>query len=136
MLESIREKMARAKWLIEVGEYDAARAILRTVNHDTAFEWLDKLDQIDPPKRTAPVTVSNKSYTNAAVVVLVLYFLLFIPGLIANFMYYSEALRAQKEVKHSLPGVGALELELVLFGVTGAIVIAFIIGTRLFIRGG
>lgn len=54
----------------------------------------------------------SKSYTSAAVVVLILYFLLYLPGLIANFLYYDEAKRAQKAAGETLPGVGCLELML------------------------
>jgi len=44
-----KTKMLAAKELIQEKRYDEARAILRSVDHPTATEWLEKLDKIDPP---------------------------------------------------------------------------------------
>lgn len=44
-----KTKMLAAKELIQEKRYDEARAILRSVDHPTAVEWLEKLDKIDPP---------------------------------------------------------------------------------------
>lgn len=44
-----KEQMLRARELIKQKRYDDARAILFTVNHPTAQQWLAKLDEIDPP---------------------------------------------------------------------------------------
>ncbi|MEP7284525.1 MAG: hypothetical protein ABI947_02000 [Chloroflexota bacterium] len=49
-MSTSREKMQQARELITQKRYDDARAILRTVNHDTALDWLDKLDKLDPPQ--------------------------------------------------------------------------------------
>jgi hypothetical protein len=57
-----KEKMLEARRLIQEKQYDQARAILRTVQHPTAEQWLAKLDAIAPeepeieiaPTRAAP----------------------------------------------------------------------------------
>jgi hypothetical protein len=54
---TLRAKMEHAQQLIKEKRYDEARTILRTVNHNLAFEWRDKLDKIDPPKsKMAPLS--------------------------------------------------------------------------------
>ena len=57
-----------------------------------------------------------KSYTGSAIVVLILYWIFWIPGLIANVIYYQEAKRMEKIAGHGLPGVGCLTI-LLLFNV-------------------
>ncbi|GIK57990.1 MAG: hypothetical protein BroJett015_36530 [Chloroflexota bacterium] len=49
-----------------------------------------------------------KSYTGSAVLVFILYWFFFLPGLIVNFIYYREAQRMQQLAGHSLPGQGCL----------------------------
>lgn len=49
-----------------------------------------------------------KSYTGSAVLVFILYWFFFIPGLIVNYIYYREAQRMQHLAGHSLPGQGCL----------------------------
>lgn len=46
-----RNKMLAAKELIQEKRYDEARAILQTIDHPTAREWLAKLDKIAPAKK-------------------------------------------------------------------------------------
>ncbi len=43
-----KAKMQAARELILEKQYDAARAVLITVNEPTAHQWLDKLDEIAP----------------------------------------------------------------------------------------
>ena len=43
-----RDQMLRAKELIQSKQYSEARAILETVDHPTAKQWLDKLNEIAP----------------------------------------------------------------------------------------
>ena len=43
-----QDKMLQARDLIKQKRYAEARAILKTVNHPKAQEWLAKLDEIDP----------------------------------------------------------------------------------------
>lgn len=52
-----KAKFAAAKEMIEEGNYDEARAILRKIDHPTAEKWLNKLDQIDPPFPTQAVAM-------------------------------------------------------------------------------
>jgi len=44
-----KAKFAAAKELIQEKHYDAARAVLQTMNDPNARQWLQKLDQIAPP---------------------------------------------------------------------------------------
>lgn len=46
--EQMKSRFAEAKQLIQAKDYDAARRILRTIQHPTADAWLAKLDEIDP----------------------------------------------------------------------------------------
>ncbi|MFW5696189.1 MAG: hypothetical protein ACOCXR_00225 [Phototrophicaceae bacterium] len=49
---STKAKMQTAQQLIKSKEYTQARAILRTVDHPTAYKWLARLDEIAPePKK-------------------------------------------------------------------------------------
>lgn len=50
---SINEQMAAARAYIEAGQYDDARRILKKVDHPKAKEWLRKLNEKHPPKRTS-----------------------------------------------------------------------------------
>lgn len=43
---STKQKMQQARELIKAKRYSEARNILETVNHPTAYEWLNKLDEI------------------------------------------------------------------------------------------
>ncbi len=62
-----KEKMNRARGLIQAKRYDEARAILVTVDHPVARQWLDRLDKIAPaqtgPARAAPDRASSGSNT-------------------------------------------------------------------------
>ena len=46
-----KQKLSAARELIREKHYDEARAILKTVDHPTAKQWLAKLDQIAPEKK-------------------------------------------------------------------------------------
>lgn len=120
-----QEQMVQARDLIGQKRYKDARSILNTVNHPKAREWLAKLDEIelgDPfaSDRHAVIQIAatQKSYTNAAVIVLVLYCLLWIPGVIANILYLNEAKQDEAKANHSLPGVQALRYLQALFTTT------------------
>jgi hypothetical protein len=55
-----KAKMEAARELIREKRYDEARAILRTVDHPTARQWLGKIEQIDPSSRpAAPAPVAQ-----------------------------------------------------------------------------
>jgi hypothetical protein len=49
-----------------------------------------------------------KSYTGSAVLVFFLYWLLYFPGLIVNYLYYQEAKKMERLAGQGLPGVGCL----------------------------
>lgn len=66
---STRDKMEQAKQLIQQKRYDEARTILRTVDHDKAYEWLDKLDEVDPPKAAKR---GNKRKTSCLIALMLL----------------------------------------------------------------
>jgi len=53
-----------------------------------------------------------KSYTGPSVLVFILYWLFWLPGLIVNYMYYKEAKRMEQLAGESLPGVGCLSVML------------------------
>jgi hypothetical protein len=54
------------------------------------------------------VAAQMKSYTGPAVLIFLLYWLFYLPGLIANYIYYQEARRMERIAGHGLPGVGCL----------------------------
>lgn len=57
---------------------------------------------------TERVAARMKSYTGAAVVVFILYWLFWLPGTVVNYVYYQEAKRMERIAGNSLPGVGCL----------------------------
>ena len=69
-----------------------------------------------------------KSYVNAAIIVLVLYWVLWIPGFVANIVYYMDAKRTEAVAGQSLPGTGCLTVMLVLNVITlGLLILAGIV---------
>lgn len=50
----------------------------------------------------------QQSYTGKAVTALVLYIFLWVPGFIANVLFYKEAKRMERIAGERLPGVGCL----------------------------
>src|SRR5260221_7238383 len=160
-----REKMELARSLIQQKRYDEARTILRTVNHDIALDWLDKIDHLDPPK-IQPVMPGNtfedpldqilpksnlppnpmisqseidharfQNYTNSAVIALILYFMLWIPGLIANILYLNDARQMEKLAGKKLPGTQTLKIELVIFGLLPPILVIVAIVATVILGG-
>jgi hypothetical protein len=47
-MATAKERMAEASRLIKQKDYVGARRILKQINHPTAQQWLDKLDEVDP----------------------------------------------------------------------------------------
>jgi small-conductance mechanosensitive channel len=64
----------------------------------------------------------TKSYTGSAILVVVLYLILWLPGFVANILYYRDARQMERMAGRSLPGSGCLGVMLWLN------VISFIIG--------
>jgi hypothetical protein len=54
------------------------------------------------------MALATKSFTGAAVITLVLYFLLWIPGLIANILFYKEAREVKRVTGRAPAGMGCL----------------------------
>jgi hypothetical protein len=130
-------RMKQAHGLIKRKRYQEARDMLKGIEHPTARKWRDKLDgillQADDPfaevegvdwdarwekekrnhsegrySQTQVEMAQMQSFTTKAIVVLILYFVLFIPGFIANWLWHGEGKRAERIAGHALPGVGML----------------------------
>ena len=56
------------------------------------------------------IAMSSKSFTGPAVLTMVLYFLLWIPGLIANILFYKEAKEIKRVTGHAPQGMGCLSV--------------------------
>jgi hypothetical protein len=54
------------------------------------------------------MAMASKSFTGAAVLTLVLYFILWIPGLIANILFYREAREVKRVTGRAPAGMGCL----------------------------
>lgn len=106
-----KSKMLKARRFIKVGDYQKAKSILAGINHPTATKWIIKIDEIlfdTSPWVNIKTQPSSASYTNKAIVALVLLWFLFLPGYIATIVWHGEGKRAQKIAGQSLPGVGML----------------------------
>lgn len=80
----------------------------------------------------------DKSYTTSAIITLIAYWVMWLPGLILNVIFLREARANERIAGHSLPGVGCLRWLLILnlvwllvlcalvvsFGLTGAVAVA------------
>ena len=78
-----------------------------------------------PPYDLDRALARQKSYAFAAVLTLVLYVCLWIPGVIANYLFLEDARRAELLAGEPLPGVGCLRFMWVLTGVLAGLFIAF-----------
>jgi len=119
-MATTKEKFDTAKQYIENKQYDRARGVLEAIDHPKAAEWLTKLDRLDMPDFPSPAVTDGdysreertaarmKSYTDKAVFAIILYLFLFIPGMIANEIWYQEGRRMEQIAGQSLPGVGTL----------------------------
>ena len=54
------------------------------------------------------MALATKSFTGKAVLTLVLYFLLWFPGLIANILFYKEAREVKRVTGYAPQGMGCL----------------------------
>lgn len=52
--------------------------------------------------------MAGSSFTGKAVITLVLYFIFWIPGLIANILFYKEAKEVRRVTGHAPQGMGCL----------------------------
>ena len=72
-----------------------------------------------------------KSYTEAAVIVFILYLFLFVPGLVANYLFLKDAGRMELLAGEELPGVGFLRAMWSLalaIGILIAVFVLYVIG--------
>lgn len=79
---------------------------------------LGKGPDVEPSDEYAKARISiaaGRSYTNSAVLTLVLYFVLWIPGLIANLVYYNQAKSDMALTGHQPEGMGCLQAMLIVF---------------------
>ena len=77
------------------------------------------------------VAASMKSDVGPAILVFCLYLLFYLPGLVANIAYLSDAKKMQRLAGRGLPGTGILEAELILaivFGVFLVLVMVVVVG--------
>lgn len=56
------------------------------------------------------IAMAGKSFTGPAVITLILYFILWIPGLIANILFYKEAREIKRETGRAPAGMGCLSI--------------------------
>jgi hypothetical protein len=140
---STKEQMLKAKKLIESQRYKEARAILLTVDHPLADKWLHKLNRYiippAPPKMwtTAPSSISQpKDYNVTALIILLLYLLFYLPGLIANIIYWSQARQEAKRIGKNPDGMGCLTALLVVLGALPLLGFCFVLMTSvIFVSG-
>jgi len=59
---------------------------------------------------TEQAIARSKSYVTPAIIIFFLYGLLWLPGLVANWMYLQDARRMQRIAGESLPGAGCLSV--------------------------
>lgn len=80
-----------------------------------------------PPHELERLIARQKSYTDSCVFVVVLYVLLWVPGVIANYLYLKDAESAEAAAGQALPGVAGLRLmwtlACLLFGIVASLVV-------------
>lgn len=85
---STKEQMQRARTLIQQKRYDDARALLITINHPKADQWLNRLNRMG----TGSIqTTSDKSFTVKLFISIVLLLFWVVPGVIALAIFAPEA---------------------------------------------
>jgi hypothetical protein len=83
---------------------------------------------IDLERRRAAIT---RNYTTPAVIVLILYFVLYVPGLVANIVYLIQASNDHKLTGRPPEGRGCLIALIIVFGampIIGVCIAALIVG--------
>lgn len=105
MNAAIRTQLTDARTLAKEGQYRDARQALQRIDHPIAEKWLKQID-----RRVKTELTSQPDYTTKAIVVIILYFVFYIPGLIANILWHNEGKRLEQITGHSIPGVGMLRV--------------------------
>lgn len=86
--------------------------------------------QLPTVKDMASAQAQTKSYTGALILVIILYFVFFIPGVIANVLFYEDGRRMEKIAGMPLPGVAALgSLRKIILVIVIILLILFLIST-------
>jgi hypothetical protein len=133
--QGVMAQIDRAKLLITEQKWDAARAVLVTIDDPAADMLLDRLEKIKPVEgkvKNAPVVYvqPDKSFTGKLVVAVVLLFVLFFPGLIALWVFAGEAKRYP-----DAPGAQGLiwlnRIVFTLFAMSAALLICSIVAINL-----
>ncbi len=83
------------------------------MSHDPDRQPTRYSDDVENYRRMAD---STKSFTTPAIITLVLYFFFWIPGLIANIVYFNEARSIQARTGREPEGKGCLLALLIVFG--------------------
>ena len=65
MSDPVRDKMLEARDLIQAKRYPQARALLVTIDHPKAYEWLQKLDDVEARDRAASTQVVHSRQMSA-----------------------------------------------------------------------
>lgn len=86
-----KAKMEAARELIQEKKYDEARAILRTVDHPLATEWLGKIDDIKRGQPVAPKPNSRRETIRLLVLVALIALGIFAAIEIKSYMQASDA---------------------------------------------
>ncbi len=108
-----------------IAPHEAGRDVEQTVYTPDAIAGPERPRKLPAPQAGAAVgevalqvseaeraAARMKSYSGPAVLVIILYIFLYIPGFIANYLYYKEAQKMQRIAGISLPGQGCLSIML------------------------
>ena len=68
-----KAKLQYARELIQEKQYAKARAVLKEIDHPTAYKWLSKLDELDPPTRARinPIVLVPVSLIVVSILILI-----------------------------------------------------------------
>jgi hypothetical protein len=82
------------------------------VTEHRRYRRRESTEPSSPYRRDEVIAARSKSYVAAAMVTLILYWVFWLPGIIANLLWYSEAKQRERVAGQSLPGVGCLSIML------------------------
>lgn len=80
----------------------------RTSEEETFMQPMERRDYGHEMEAHRRMMMSSKSFTTPAIITLVLYCVLWLPGLIANIVYWREAKTVERVTGHSPEGKGCL----------------------------
>lgn len=82
--------------------------------------------QVYPVQEPKVIATQSQRFTGKAAMALLLYFLFYVPGLIANIMFISQANRVRKETGQTPSGIGCLWATLIVSIISLATVLVII----------